>query len=118
MESELQRLEAAKWKPSSFASPAAFMDLFAADFVSVEYGADITGGARRKTRAEAFSGGPLPPADFELSGWQFIHPADGTVIVSYHVRALTFPWQAYATSVWASRDGKWKTVFYQASTTR
>jgi hypothetical protein len=38
------------------------------------------------------------------------------VIVSYRVKGLSFPWQAYATSVWSRRRGKWQTVFYQAST--
>jgi hypothetical protein len=37
-------------------------------------------------------------------------------IVSYRVNGLSFPWQAYATSVWVRRDGRWQTVFYQAST--
>ena len=74
IESELQRLEAGKWDPASAAlarkeasgGPAAVMALFADDFLSVEYGADVTGGVRRKTRAEVFSGPPLPAAKFEL----------------------------------------------------
>ena len=45
----------------------AFMNLFAEDFVSVEYGSDVQGGVHRKTRADVFSGPPLPPAEFELS---------------------------------------------------
>lgn len=60
VESELQRLEAGKWDPASAAlarkeasgGPAAVMALFAEDFLSVEYGTDVTGGVRRKTRAE------------------------------------------------------------------
>lgn len=115
-EAELQRLESAKWDPSSLDGPEALMALFAEDFVSVEYGANVQGGVQRKTRAQVFAGGPLPSAKFELSDWRFIRPDSRTVIVSYHVNALSFPWRAYATSVWANRRGKWTTVFYQAST--
>ena len=115
-ENELRTLESAKWQPSSFGSAEEFMALFAEDFVSVEYGANPAGGVTRKTRADAFAGGPLPPAKFELSDWRFVHPDAATVVISYRVNALTFPWHAYATSVWTRRSGKWKTVFYQAST--
>src|SRR4051812_21426605 len=69
IESELQKLEAGKWDPVSLGGPAALMPLIPDDFLSVEYGADVTGGVRRKTRAEVFSGPPLPPAKFELTEW-------------------------------------------------
>ena len=115
-DSELQRLESAKWDPSSLGGKEAFMDLFAEDFVSVEYGPDVHGGVHRKTRADVFSAPPLPPARFELSEWKFIHAAADAVVVSYRVKGLSFPWEAYATSMWARRGGKWRTVFYQAST--
>ncbi len=116
VEAELQRLESAKWDPPSLGTPEAFMALFADDFVSVEYGSNTQAGVQRKTRAQVFGGGPLPPAKFELSDWRFIHADSRTVILSYHVNALSFPWRAYATSVWANRGGRWTTVFYQAST--
>lgn len=114
-DAELQRLETAKWNPSSLGSKEAFMALFAEDFVSVEYGSDVQGGVHRKTRAEVFSAPPLPPAKFELSEWQFIRADRHVIIVSYKVKGLSFPWEAYATSIWSHRDGKWQTVFYQAS---
>jgi hypothetical protein len=114
---ELQRLETAKWSPASLGSKEAFMALFAEDFVSVEYGSDVQGGAHRKTRADVFSAPPLPPAQFELSEWHFVRANPDVIIVSYRVKGLSFPWEAYATSVWAHRQGKWQTVFYQASTT-
>lgn len=113
---ELQRLETAKWSPETLGSREAFMALFADDFVSVEYGSDVHGGVHRKTRAEVFSAPPLPPARFELSDWQFVRAAPDVTVVSYRVKGLTFPWHAYATSVWARREGRWQTVFYQAST--
>ena len=114
---ELQRLETAKWDPSSLGSNEAFMALFAEDFVSVEYGSDVQGGVHRKTRAEVFSAPPLSPAKFELSEWHFIHADKNVIIVSYRVKGLSFPWQAYVSSVWSRRQGKWQTVYYQASTT-
>ena len=113
---ELQRLESGKWDPSTLGGRDEFMALFAEDFVSVEYGPDVHGGVHRKTRADVFSAPPLPPARFELSEWKFIQAASDAVIVSYRVKGLSFPWEAYATSVWARRGGKWQTVFYQAST--
>jgi hypothetical protein len=114
-DAELQRLETAKWNPSTLGREE-FMALFADDFVSVEYGSDVQGGVHRKTRADVFSAPPLPPAEFALSDWRFIHADPHVLIVSYRVKGQSFPWQAYATSVWAHRDGRWQTVFYQAST--
>jgi hypothetical protein len=114
----LVKIESQKWTPQTFKSPAEFMALFAPDFVSVEYGADVTGGVQRKTREQVFSGGPLPPATFDLRDFKIIHPSADTAIVSYKVIGKSFKWQAYATSVWARRAGKWVTVFYQASTAK
>jgi hypothetical protein len=117
-DAELQRLETAKWDPPSLGGRDAYIALFADDFVSVEYGSDVQGGVHRKTRADVFSAPPLPPAKFELSEWKFIHADADVVIVSYRVNGLTFPWEAYATSVWVHRAGRWQTVFYQASTAK
>jgi hypothetical protein len=114
------RLERAKWgDPAGALTPEAFKALFAEDFLSVEYGAQSPPTAvERKTRAQVFSGPPLPPAKFELSEWQAIHASPDVVILSYKVTGVSFPWKAYATSTWARRGGKWYTVFYQASNTR
>lgn len=117
-DAELQRLETAKWDPPSLGGRDAYIALFAEDFVSVEYGSDVQGGVHRKTRADVFSAPPLPPAKFELSEWKFIHADADVVIVSYRVNGLTFPWEAYATSVWVHRANRWQTVFYQASTAK
>jgi len=117
-DSEIQRLETSKWNPSSLGSREAFLALFADDFVSVEYGSDVQGGVHRKTRADVFSAPPLPPAEFELSDWRFIHADPHVFIVSYRVKGISFPWEAYATSVWVHREGRWQTVFYQASTAK
>ncbi|HEV7767395.1 MAG TPA: nuclear transport factor 2 family protein [Thermoanaerobaculia bacterium] len=116
-ETEIQRRETAKWNPTSLGGEA-FMALFADDFISVEYGSDVQGGVHRKTRADFFSAPPLPEAEFELSDWRFIHADPHVFIVSYRVNGRSFPWEAYATSVWVRRDGRWQTVFYQASTAK
>ncbi len=115
-DAEIQRLEMAKWNPALLSGREAFLALFAEDFVSVEYGSDVQGGVHRKTRADVFSAPPLPPAEFELNDWRFIHADPHVFIVSYRVTGISFPWKAYATSVWVHRDGTWQTVFYQAST--
>ena len=116
-DAEIQRLESSKWNPSLLGGGREeFLSLFADDFVSVEYGSDVQGGVHRKTRADVFSGPPLPPAEFELSDWRFIHADPHVFIVSYRVKGISYPWQAYATSVWVNRGGRWQTVFYQAST--
>lgn len=115
-EADLIALEKGKWDPSILGDLKTMVSMFADDFVSVEYGADVNGGVKRKTKAEVFSGGPLPPAKFELTDFKTIKPSADSVILSYHVHGLSFAWDAYATSVWAKRAGKWTTVFYQAST--
>jgi len=117
-DAEIQRLETSKWNADLPGGREAFMEMFAEDFVSVEYGSDVQGGVHRKTRADVFSGPPQPPAEFELSDWRFIHADPHVFIVSYRVNGLSFPWQAYATSVWVRRGGQWQTVFYQASTAK
>ena len=117
-DTEIQRLESSKWNASSVGDRDAYLALFADDFVSVEYGSDVQGGVHRKTRADVFSAPPLPPAEFVLSDWRFIHADPHVFVVSYRVRGISFPWEAYATSVWVHRDGHWQTVFYQASTAK
>jgi hypothetical protein len=113
---ELQRLERSKWSAASAADRAAFLALFADDFVSVEYGSDVQGGVHRRTRADVFSGPPAAASHYELSDWHFIQADDDVVVVSYRVTGTSFPWQAYATSVWSHRGDEWVTVFYQTST--
>lgn len=125
IEVDLQRLESAKWHPSSLGNEK-FSALFADDFVTVEYGANLHGGVERKFNATTSMSGPesagffkfLDETHFELSDWRFIHIDSVGVVASYHVSAPTLRWSAYATSVWAKRGDRWLTVFYQASTAR
>jgi hypothetical protein len=107
-----------KWNPEGFSSREEFVALFADDFVSVGDGFDISSGVQRKTKTEVFSGPSHPPATFELSDFKVVHPNSDAAIVSYRVTGKSFPWKAYVTSVWARRQGKWTTVFYQASTAK
>ncbi len=114
----LVTLEQRKWNPEGFSSREEFVALFADDFVSVGDGFDISSGVQRKTKTEVFSGPSHPPATFELSDFKVVHPNSDAAIVSYRVTGKSFPWKAYVTSVWARRQGKWTTVFYQASTAK
>jgi hypothetical protein len=94
------------------------MSMFSDEMLSVEYGADFHGKAERRTWREILAYGALPPMKTQLGEWKALHPSADVVILSYKVTALSVDWKAYATSVWARRDGKWQTVFYQASTAR
>lgn len=126
VESEIKRLESAKWHPSSLGNGEKFTALFADDFVTVEYGADLHGGVERKFNANTRMAGRegakfrqfLDQTHFELSDWRFIHIASTGVVASYHVNAPTLGWKAYATSIWAKRGDRWQTIFYQASTAK
>lgn len=117
-DAELMRMESAKWDPGSLAHPFDLMSMFSDEMLSVEYGADVHGGAERRTWREILAYGPLPAWKVKLGDWRALHPAADVVILSYKVTGVSIDWKAYATSVWARRDGKWKTVFYQASTAK
>jgi hypothetical protein len=117
-DAELMRMEATKWQPASLAHPFELMSMFSDEMLSVEYGADLRGGAERRTWREILAYGPLPAWNVKLGEWRTLHPSADVVILSYKVTGVSIDWKAYATSVWARRDGKWKTVFYQASTTK
>jgi hypothetical protein len=117
-DAELMRMEALKWRPASLAHPFELMSMFSDEMLSVEYGADLHGGAERRTWGEILAYGPLPAWNVKLGEWRALHPSADVVILSYKVTGVSIDWRAYATSVWARRGGKWKTVFYQASTAR
>lgn len=126
VESEILRFESGKWHPSSLGGGEEYTALFADDFVTVEFGADLHGGVERKFNANTVMSGPegvkfrqfLDQTHFELSHWRFIHVNSTGVVVSYRVSAPSLRWKAFATSVWAKRGDQWKTVFYQASTAK
>lgn len=122
LDAELERLESAKWHPSSLGVENV-LALFADDFVTVEYGADLHGGVERKFNAKIAMASPegaqffqfLDQIGFELSDWHLLHINAVGVVISYRVVAPSLAWKACGTSVWAKRGDKWQTVFYQAS---
>jgi hypothetical protein len=118
VDAELIRMETSKWDPASLLNPFKLMSMFSDEMLSVEYGSDFQGKAERRTWREILAYGPLPPMKTQLTEWKALHPTPDVVILSYKVTAPAADWKAYATSVWARRDGKWQTVFYQASTAK
>ena len=117
-DAELIRLESMKWDPASLLKPLELMSLFSEEMLSVEYGSDLAGGVERRTWKEILAHGPLPSWKMQLGEWRVLHPTPDVAIVSYKVTGVSVQWKAYATSVWARRNGKWQTVFYQASTAK
>jgi hypothetical protein len=117
-EAELIRLETTKWEPSSLLNLKELMALFSDEMLSVDYGSDLQAGVERRTWAEILGHGPLPSWKMKLGDWRVLRPAPDIAIVSYKVTGVSVQWKAYATSVWARRNGKWQTVFYQASTAK
>ena len=117
-ESELIRLESTKWDPASLLHPLDLMSLFSDEMLSVDYGAELQGGAERRTWREILAYGPLPSWKMKLGDWRVLRPTPDTAILSYKVTGESVQWRAYATSVWARRNNKWQTVFYQVSITR
>ena len=118
---DLQAMEDAKWHPARLGSRDALKALFAPDFVSVEYGPDPMGFTYRSVG--------MPPAldavadmldkmRFQATEWRVVPLADGAVLLSYRITEPTLQWTAYASSVWVRRDGRWQTVYYQASRAR
>jgi len=117
-ESELIRLESTKWDPASLLHPLDLMSLFSDEMLSVDYGAELQGGAERRTWREILAYGPLPSWKMKLGDWRVLRPTPDTAILSYKVTGESVQWKAYATSVWARRNNKWQTVFYQVSITK
>jgi len=117
-ENELIRLESTKWDPASLLHPLDLMSLFSDEMLSVDYGAELQGGAERRTWREILAYGPLPSWKMKLADWRVLRPTPDTAILSYKVTGESVQWKAYATSVWARRNNRWQTVFYQVSTTK
>ncbi len=117
-DAQLIRMETAKWDASSLANPLALMDMFSTEMLSVDYGADIHGVAERRTWKDILAYGALPDWKVKLGEWRALHPAPDVTVLSYKVTGESVDWKAYATSIWARRDGRWKTVFYQVSTAK
>ncbi|HXS51631.1 MAG TPA: nuclear transport factor 2 family protein [Usitatibacter sp.] len=117
-DAQLIRMETQKWQASSLANPIRLLSMFSPEMLSVDPGADVHGGAERRTWKEIMEYGPLPAWNVDLGEWRVLHPTPDVAIVSYKVTGVSIQWKAYATSVWVRRDGRWKTTFYQASTAK
>ena len=117
-ETELIRLESSKWDPASLLHPIDLMSLFSDEMLSVDYGSDLQGGVEWRTWKEILAYGNLPLWKMKLTDWRVLRPSPDVAIVSYRVTGVSVQWKAFATSVWARRDGKWQTIFYQASTAK
>ena len=119
VDSKLEALERSKW---TIPPPMVFA-MRGEDFLSVEYGFDAVPRTRRVNMAFSKSQEfpPMPegmePPKFELNNFRFVHATVDSVVVFHHVKSLSFPFDAYGTSVWAKRDGNWVTVSYQATLT-
>lgn len=110
----LVELERNKWALAA-RSPAAFADLIAADFYAVEPGDSAQIPARRMNKDQVLARLPLPIAEFEITDVRVVRPNSGAAILSYRVRGVGGPFEAFATSHWARREGRWVTVFYQST---
>jgi|SRR5579862_6210561 hypothetical protein len=117
-DADLIHLESRKWDPASLLDPFGLMALFSSEMLSVDYGAELKGGAERRTWKEVLAYGPLPAWKVSLGDWRVLRPSADVAIVSYKVTGVTVDWKGYSTSVWAHQNGKWVTVFYQASTAK
>jgi ketosteroid isomerase-like protein len=115
------QLETRKWDLffGSAADRQQVMSYYAEDFVNVGYG---PAGVARQTRAEMAAGigmfPQLPAGSFSLAEMRTIPAGGGGVVLSYRITGPgpTGPdWTAYVVSVWARRDGEWKTIYYQAT---
>lgn len=107
--------EKAKWD-FEHADPDRLAKEFAADFVEIGYKPD---GVRRTvhpdiaaTMRELKAAAPSPAPQWTLSDFEVVHPSPDTVLLSYRADGFM---KLYATSVWVRRNGKWATVFYQAT---
>ena len=115
---DLIHMESRKWDPVSLLDPFGLMAMFSGDMLSVDYGAELRGGAERRTWKEILAYGPLPAWKVTLDEWRVLRPTPDTAIVSYRATGVNIAWKGWVTSVWARQEGKWVTVFHQASTAK
>jgi hypothetical protein len=113
-ESMLIEKEQEKWRLFAQGDFATIWDLYTDDFINIGW---TPTGMVRQNKQEAFdvlSKVRLDQAEIALTDFHVVHVNDRAAIVTYKVAA---PFATlFASSVWAERDGDWKTVFYQAST--
>ena len=113
VESMLIAKEQEKWDLFAKGDMMAASTLYADDFINVGFS---PAGMVRQNKQEAFdmlAQVPPMPGGISLVDFIVVHGDDHSAVVSYKVAA---PFgNLYVSSVWAERNGEWKTVFYQAS---
>lgn len=113
LESLLIHKEQETWRLLAQGQIAALADLYADDFINIGW---TPTGMVRQARQDAFAALDTLPrgqAAARLSDLHVLQVNEHTAIVTYKVVAAFAT--LWATSIWAARDGTWKTVFYQAS---
>ena len=115
LESRIMELERESWMAWK-AQDSAFFDGFLADD-HVELG---RGGPATKRDVLGFiRGGACKVESYAISDFHFTRLSESSAMLVYHVRQSTqcagspVPSPAWATSVFALRDGRWRNVLYQ-----
>lgn len=102
-----------KWEALKSKSFGTHGEWFAKDFAAIGYLPDAsvyrTGFGDKKSLPKMDS---LPAAAFVLSGYKIVNASADVKVISYRADG---PLNLYITTVWANREGEWKTVFYQAT---
>ena len=113
VESMLIAKEQEKWDLFGQGNFAAASELYADDFINLGF---TPAGMVRQNKKETFdmlAQVPSMSGGISLTDFLVVHGDDQSAVVSYKVAA---PFgNLYVSSVWAERNGEWKTVFYQAS---
>lgn len=113
IESMLINKEQEKWDLFAQGNFTAVSEMYADDFINVGF---TPAGMVRQNKEDALamlSQVPPMPGGISLTDFLVVHGDDNSLVLSYKVSA---PFgNLYVSSVWAERNGEWKTVFYQAS---
>jgi hypothetical protein len=115
LESTILGLERDSWK-AWHAQDAAFFETFLAeDHVEVS----VAGPADKGTVLRFISSGSCRVANYAISDFRFTRLSDTSAMLVYRVRQDTtcgghaVPSPAWATSVFALREGRWQNILYQ-----
>jgi hypothetical protein len=88
-------------------------DLFGDDFTSIAFYQPGKIAVSTKQQLVSF---PALPIKLQGSDFRLIRATGDCAILTYVITAGTI--KVYATSIWAKRNGKWLSVFYQDSMTQ
>jgi hypothetical protein len=105
--------EKVKWEALKTKNFGLHAEWFSKDFVSIGYLPNAT--VYRTGFGDNFvfpKMDDFPSAVFILSGFKIVNATTEVKVISYQSDG---PLNLYVTTVWAKREGEWKTVFYQAT---